>query len=249
MSTTATVIVARQPILCEGFRRLLDQTSFEIVGDFRNLSDAAATITAGLQVQLVLSEAYDDLGELLRFTRRLTPWPKIVVLASPHERLSENFPFSEINGLLCLYISPNSLIRSLELVMSEDQVFPIHVGFLTANSVTEAPSLRKTLEDLSDREIEILAYLTLGYSNKSIARQLDVAETTIKAHVKAILRKTNTGNRTQAAMWSVDHGITLDTLPSSQLAVSLPEDRPKRPGVLLQLPDIHARAPRSSRHS
>ena len=47
--------------------------------------------------------------------------------------------------------------------------------------------------------------LMQGAPNKIIARQLDVAEATVKVHVKAILRKIQVANRTQAAMWAVEH--------------------------------------------
>jgi two-component system nitrate/nitrite response regulator NarL len=47
--------------------------------------------------------------------------------------------------------------------------------------------------------------LTQGAPNKVIARKLDVAEATVKVHIKAILRKIRVANRTQAAMWAVAH--------------------------------------------
>jgi two-component system nitrate/nitrite response regulator NarL len=58
---------------------------------------------------------------------------------------------------------------------------------------------------LSGRESQILHFLTKGASNKLIARDLGVAEATIKVHVKAILRKVRAANRTQAAMWAQQH--------------------------------------------
>lgn len=58
---------------------------------------------------------------------------------------------------------------------------------------------------LSAREAEILHCLMEGAPNKTIARKLDVAEATVKVHVKAILRKIRVTNRTQAAMWAVTH--------------------------------------------
>jgi len=42
-----------------------------------------------------------------------------------------------------------------------------------------------------------------------IARKIDVAEATVKAHVKAILHKIRVLNRTQAAMWAINHGTTI----------------------------------------
>lgn len=60
------------------------------------------------------------------------------------------------------------------------------------------------LTRLSERERLILTHLTEGASNKQIARALDVAEATVKAHVKSLLRKLRVSNRTQAAMWAMN---------------------------------------------
>ena len=61
--------------------------------------------------------------------------------------------------------------------------------------------------NLSEREIEILRCLILGYANKVISRRLDISEATVKVHVKAILRKLRVSNRTQAAIWAVKRGL------------------------------------------
>jgi len=53
---------------------------------------------------------------------------------------------------------------------------------------------------LSSRETQILRCLERGQSNKLIARELDIAEATVKVHVQALLRKMQVTNRTQAAM-------------------------------------------------
>lgn len=66
--------------------------------------------------------------------------------------------------------------------------------------------LNTDLARLSERERLILTNLTLGASNKLIARKLDVAEATVKAHVKNLLRKLQVSNRTQAAMWAISRG-------------------------------------------
>ena len=60
---------------------------------------------------------------------------------------------------------------------------------------------------LSPREREILGFLSRGASNKEIARELDVAESTVKIHVQHILRKLELTSRVQAAVWAVEHGI------------------------------------------
>ena len=48
-----------------------------------------------------------------------------------------------------------------------------------------------------------------GSPNKVIARRLDIAEATVKVHIKSVLRKINVGNRTQAAIWMMNHRTSL----------------------------------------
>lgn len=60
---------------------------------------------------------------------------------------------------------------------------------------------------ISPREREILVCLARGASNKEIARDLDLAESTVKIHVQNILRKLNLTSRVQAAVYAVEHGI------------------------------------------
>jgi len=56
---------------------------------------------------------------------------------------------------------------------------------------------------LSTRELNILGCIQKGNSNKVIAREYDIAEATVKVHVKSILRKIGAANRTQAAIWAM----------------------------------------------
>jgi two-component system nitrate/nitrite response regulator NarL len=63
---------------------------------------------------------------------------------------------------------------------------------------------------LSAREIAILERIVRGDSNKHVARFFKIAEPTVKAHVKAILRKIGASNRTQAAIWALNNGLFND---------------------------------------
>ena len=71
------------------------------------------------------------------------------------------------------------------------------------------PSLRNHPE-LSEREAQILDGLVKGHANKVIARTCDITEATVKVHMKSILRKIRVGNRTQAAIWAMEHGYAAD---------------------------------------
>jgi two-component system nitrate/nitrite response regulator NarL len=60
---------------------------------------------------------------------------------------------------------------------------------------------------LSPREREIVRCLARGASNKEIARELDVAESTVKIHVQHILRKLNLSSRVQVVVWAIEQGV------------------------------------------
>ena len=64
------------------------------------------------------------------------------------------------------------------------------------------------LEMLSAREREILTLIARGASNKLIARELDIAETTVKIHVQHILRKLNLSSRVQVAVYATGRGVS-----------------------------------------
>lgn len=61
------------------------------------------------------------------------------------------------------------------------------------------------LAQLTQREREILTYLSRGQSNKAIARALDISHDTVKLHVRHILAKLNLSSRVEAAVFAVEH--------------------------------------------
>ncbi len=63
------------------------------------------------------------------------------------------------------------------------------------------------LASLTPRELDILRAITAGASNKEIARQLAIAETTVKIHVQHILRKLDVSSRVHAAVLATEHGL------------------------------------------
>lgn len=83
-----------------------------------------------------------------------------------------------------------------------------HLGALGAAAApVEAaePPPADPLAALSPREQQILEQIARGASNKEIARELNIAETTVKIHVQHILRKLKLASRVQAAVFLADH--------------------------------------------
>jgi two-component system nitrate/nitrite response regulator NarL len=60
------------------------------------------------------------------------------------------------------------------------------------------------LASLTRRELQIVKYIAEGMSNKQIGRKLDIAESTVKVHVKHLLKKLGLRSRVEAAVWMVE---------------------------------------------
>jgi two-component system nitrate/nitrite response regulator NarL len=60
------------------------------------------------------------------------------------------------------------------------------------------------LTSLTRRELQIVKYIAGGLSNKLIGRKLDIAESTVKVHVKHLLKKLGLRSRVEAAVWMVE---------------------------------------------
>jgi two-component system nitrate/nitrite response regulator NarL len=138
---------------------------------------------------------------------------KIVILA-------DRFDFDAVvscfragaEGYIVNAMKSQPLMTALRLVSLGEKVMPSdlveeleHRQFSTSSPVL--PQNEIVNANLSPRERDVLCGLMAGYPNKSIARQLDVCEATVKVHVKAILRKLKVSNRTQAAIWASHNGI------------------------------------------
>jgi DNA-binding NarL/FixJ family response regulator len=70
------------------------------------------------------------------------------------------------------------------------------------------PTPRELPDGLTEREAEVLALLAQGRSNTEIAQQLYVAEATVKTHINRIFAKTHSRDRTQAAAYAHERGLT-----------------------------------------
>jgi two-component system nitrate/nitrite response regulator NarL len=117
-------------------------------------------------------------------------------------------------GYLLKDIEPEELVPALHAVLEGDKVVARElVGSLArlvgsdTRSQGEAPRAPARFAELTPRELEILEYVADGYSNKMIARALDITDGTVKLHVKAILRKLGMRSRVEAAVAAVEHGL------------------------------------------
>ena len=99
-------------------------------------------------------------------------------------------------GYLLKDASPDDLLHAIRSVYRGNLVLPQDLALkLMQSQPTAAP-----LEQLTERETDVLRLLAQGQSNQEIARNLNISTTTVRSHVSNILMKLNVSNRTQAAL-------------------------------------------------
>ena len=79
-------------------------------------------------------------------------------------------------------------------------------GLLARSLRNEAQAAERSLAHLTEREKDILGCLASGLSNKLIARDLNIAEGTVKVHIKNLLKKLKFRSRLEAAVWAIEQG-------------------------------------------
>ena len=80
-------------------------------------------------------------------------------------------------------------------------------GLLARSLRNEAQAAERSLAHLTEREKDILGCLASGLSNKLIARDLNIAEGTVKVHIKNLLKKLKFRSRLEAAVWAIDQNL------------------------------------------
>lgn len=180
----------------------------EAAFDARILADGSAHVPAASGHSSVLITDY-HLGLQCAGNERTPGLPKTRVLVmSARDREHEIRSALEqgVQGYLPVACSPHELVAAvLSLARGQRYLAPAVAARMAESFGREAMTLR---------EQEVLALLACGECNKSIARQLDIAIGTVKAHVKSIMHKLGASSRTKAICVANERGL-IDSLETA----------------------------------
>ncbi|MGH2777862.1 MAG: response regulator [Actinomycetota bacterium] len=112
-------------------------------------------------------------------------------------------------GYVTKSIAPDELVNAIERIHEGDAVFsPRLAGFvLDAFAGEPAPSIDPELDQLTQREREVLRYIARGYTYKEIAEALVISIKTVESHVSAVLRKLQLSTRHELTRWATDRRL------------------------------------------
>jgi two-component system nitrate/nitrite response regulator NarL len=271
----ATIIVEPRLLVREALESLMANHSDHFVCGVGSIMDidSSSIVPEGPKLVILGAQSADNAVTEAVSLRKLWPDSKIILLfehASPAD--FQKLIASQLDGCVPLFVSPHTLISTLDLIMIRD-VRVMVVGDVKRPSIplaqreestqpeiktdksqsgggkheaisiamaamqhtrppvngasTSDPNVSdsdtqcvppfRNLPKLSEREAQILDGLVKGHANKVIARLCDITEATVKVHMKSILRKIQVGNRTQAAIWALEHGYPCDEIKDRAL--------------------------------
>jgi len=231
-----TILIGKSVLIREGMVRILRVKNFRILASVSCLDELTSAARSQQLLFLIVhtSDDFDLAIEQIELVRDQYPTGRIAVVADHYRQAEPDLAFEAgAAGYFVSSMSCDAFVKSIELVMMGETVFP--PAFLSSSSAikndhrsrtTPVAETERTIivtaEDaaapqLSPRELVILRCLIEGNSNKGIARKIDIAEATVKVHVKAILRKIRVQNRTQAAIWGMNNVLPVQPANSNSL--------------------------------
>jgi DNA-binding NarL/FixJ family response regulator len=214
--TIRTLIADDQEMVREGFSVLLNaQPDIDVIGQAVDGGDAVKKVEE-LRPDVVLMDVRMPGLNGLEATRRILSDPatttKVLVLTTfdLDEYVYEALQLGA-SGFLLKDASAGQLAEAVRIVAAGEALLAPSItkrliSEFSRQGPTRAPH-KKRLEDLTERETEVLALIAQGLSNSEIAAQLVVAEQTVKTHVGRILVKLGLRDRTQAAIFAFQNGL------------------------------------------
>ncbi|MFE9096787.1 response regulator [Streptomyces sp. NPDC007264] len=211
VGTLRIVLVDDHAIVRHGLRSILDRESdLEVVGEASTAAEAEAVVDrlrpAIVLLDLKLSTGADTEGLDLcaRLTRR-DPGLAVLVLTT---FLDDSLVVAAIQhgarGYVVKDVDTTELLRAIRAVARNESAFDSHAAAAMVRSMRVQPEQQPRF---TEREVEVLQLLARGLSNRDIGGELYISETTVKFHVRNIMRKMDAGSRAEVVYEASKMGV------------------------------------------
>jgi DNA-binding NarL/FixJ family response regulator len=214
---TRVLIVDDQALVRTGFRMILEaEDDMEVVGEAADGREAISEAER-LRPDVVLMDVRMPELDGIEATRRLLAHgdadSKVVMLTTfdMDEYVYEALR-AGASGFLLKDVPPEQLVTGIRSVASGDALLAPSVTRRVIEEFVRRPpdSVRRppaAVEELTERELEVLRLIARGLSNAEIAKELYVSETTVKTHVARVLMKLGVRDRVQAVVLAYESGL------------------------------------------
>jgi two-component system, NarL family, nitrate/nitrite response regulator NarL len=204
------LIVDDHPLFRAGFHAVLQQSALDAgVLSVSSVPEALQILEQDPDVGLVLLDIHlrgdDGFSALKVIGARFPTTACIMISGDEQEGIAHRAISSGASGFIPKSFTADDMIAAIRKVLA-GEIF---------STGAETPPVATPGSELTLRQLEVISMLGRGFSNKEIARQLDVAERTVKAHVSAVFEALQVRNRTQAVLAAQSRGYLTATPASS----------------------------------
>lgn len=200
------IIVDDHPVVRHGLNQTLSlESDMEVIG-VANSTGAGIDLIKKEKPDLAIVDLNMPGGggmELIREIRNCRLDVKIVILTShaSQEEIKESLSLN-VEGCVLKEILPEELVNAIRLVLKGRRYYDPNIM-----QIALTPNKKDKLDQLTNRELEVLKTLAGGLNNKAISKKLFISESTVKKHISNILDKLELQDRTQAALYSYSKGF------------------------------------------
>jgi DNA-binding NarL/FixJ family response regulator len=213
--TVRVLIADDQTLVRSGFRMILDdRDDIEVVGEAGDGGEAIALVE-DVRPDVVLMDVRMPGVDGIAATERIVASgsPARVVILTTYD--VDEYVFAALragaSGFMLKDVRPAELVEGVRVVARGDALLAASVTRrLLERFVRALPDSAATLpalDELTEREVEVLRLVAGALSNAEIAERLYVSEPTVKTHVSSVLRKLGLRDRVQAAVYAYDIGL------------------------------------------
>jgi len=203
------LVIDDHPLIRRGIKDLVAMDdSFEVIGEADN-GASGLELARELQPDIILLDFNMDKMnglETLEAMKKAQLDCRIIILTvSDNEKNIVSTLRAGADGYILKDMEPEDMLKNLHQVIDGHIVLSKKVSELIVRGLhEESRKESRNNAELTHREKETLQLISKGMSNKEIARKLNIVETTVKVHVKNLLKKLNLRSRVEAAVWAVE---------------------------------------------
>lgn len=199
------LIADDHPLFRDALRQVVQATLPDHAISEANTFEGAMRAAAGDQLDLILLDinmpGMNGFAGLISLRNHVPATPVVVVSADESREAVSQAMTLGASGFIPKSLEREHMIAAVRMVLNGEVFVPAQDTLtLSGGHGSDDSAFRQGYEALTGQQRKVLEMLVAGKSNKVIAYEMDVTESTVKAHVSAILRKLRVHSRTQAVL-------------------------------------------------